>query len=177
MKQFVWCCRATALAGLIAVFASGCQKEGCLNGEADCKVPSPCPKVSFTCEPALGELLKVSAITLVSERPGGWNGLGTVGDVKLSNGYVDLVIANIGTQNYLDPNGGSILDLAPHGKNKDTVNNVFQVVGLLPRDAAFYTSLEIIDERPARADADADSTSFLRPAPKREVEGPHLGDP
>jgi hypothetical protein len=137
-----------AALGLFAL--SGCQKEGCLNGETNCRVPPPCPKVAFTCEPALNELLKVSAIDSVAQRPGGWNGLGTVGDVKLSNGFVDVVIANIGTQNYLDPNGGSILDLAPHGKNKDTVNNIFQVVGLLPRDAAFYTSLEIIDERPAR---------------------------
>ena len=145
MKQFV-----VALAGLAALGLTGCQKEGCLNGEPLCRVPPPCPKVAFTCEPGLGELLRVGAIDAVNQRPGGLNGLGTVGDVKLSNGFVDVVIANIGTQNFLDPNGGSILDLAPHGKNKDTVNNVFQVVGLLPRDAAFYTSLEIIDERPAR---------------------------
>ncbi|MDP2276483.1 MAG: hypothetical protein Q8N23_14125 [Archangium sp.] len=145
MKQFV-----VALAGLAALGLTGCQKEGCLNGEADCRVPPPCPRVAFTCEPSLSELLRVAPIDSVTQRPGGLNGLGTVGDVKLSNGFVDVVIANIGTQNFLDPNGGSILDLAPHGKNKDTVNNVFQVVGLLPRDAAFYTSLEIIDERPAR---------------------------
>ncbi len=145
MKQFV-----VALAGLAALGLTGCQKEGCLNGEPACRVPPPCPKVAFTCEAGLGELLRVGAIDNVNQRPGGLNGLGTVGDVKLSNGFVDVVIANIGTQNFLDPNGGSILDLTPHGKNKDTVNNVFQVVGLLPRDAAFYTSLEIIDERPAR---------------------------
>ncbi len=145
MKQFV-----VALVGLAALGLTGCQKEGCLNGEPNCRVPQPCPKVAFTCEPALSELLRVAPIDSVTQRPGGLNGLGTVGDVKLSNGFVDVVIANIGTQNFLDPNGGSILDLAPHGKNKDTVNNVFQVVGLLPRDAAFYTSLEIIDERPAR---------------------------
>src|SRR4051812_28993174 len=103
MKQFV-----VAVAGLAALgVLSGCQKEGCLNGEANCMVPSPCPRVAFTCEPALGELLKVAPIASVSERPGGWNGLGTVGDVKLSNGFVDVVIANVGTQNFLDPNGGS----------------------------------------------------------------------
>lgn len=143
MKQF-----AVLVAALAAVALSGCEKEGCLNGEANCKVPSPCSKVSFTCDAALNELLRVDRIEAVSQRPGGLNGLGTVGDVKLSNGFVDVVIANLGTQNYLDPNGGSILDLAPHGKNKDTINNIFQVVGLLPRDAAFFTSLEIIDERP-----------------------------
>lgn len=130
--------------------ASGCQKEGCLNGEANCRVPPPCPRVSFTCDAALAEQLSVAAITSPMQRPGGWNGLGAVGDVKLSNGFVDVVIANVGTQNLLDPNGGSVLDLSPRGQNKDTLNNLFQVVGVLPRDAAFYTSIEIIDERPAR---------------------------
>ena len=145
MKQLI-----VALAGLAALGLTGCQKEGCLNGEANCRVPPPCPKVAFTCDAALGDQLAVLRIDSVTQRPGGWNALGTVGDVKLSNGFVDVVIANVGTQNFLDPNGGSILDLSPRGKAKDTVNNVFQVVGLLPRDAAFYTSLEIIDERPAR---------------------------
>ena len=138
------------LAALAAVTLNGCKKEGCLNGEANCRVPPPCPKVAFTCDAALNDQLFVARIDARSQRPGGWDGLGSFGDVKLSNGFVDVVIANIGTQNFLDPNGGSILDLAPHGKEKDTVNNVFQVVGLLPRDAAFYTSIELIDERPAR---------------------------
>lgn len=145
MKQLV-----VALAGLAALSLSGCQKEGCLNGEANCRVPPPCPKVAFTCDGALADQLSVSRIDALSQRPGGWNGLGAFGDVKLSNGFVDVVIADIGTQNFLDPNGGSILDLAPRGKAKDTVNDIFQVVGLLPRDAAFYTSIELIDERPAR---------------------------
>ncbi len=131
----------------VVVALSGCEKEGCLGGEEGCRVPSPCPKVAFECS---STELSVKRIESVLERPGGWNGLGTVGDVKLSNGLVDVVIANLGTQNYLDPNGGSILDLAPRGQEKDTINNIFQVVGVLPRDAAFYTSLEIIDESPAR---------------------------
>src|SRR3990167_2359123 len=123
-----------ALVGLAALGLTGCEKEGCLGGETDCRVPPPCPKVAFTCDAALTDQLSVARIDSVSQRPGGLNALGTVGDVKLSNGFVDVVIANIGTQNYLDPNGGSILDLSPRGANKDTVNNVFQVVGLLPRD-------------------------------------------
>lgn len=132
---------------VLAVASSGCEKEGCLGGEADCRVPPPCPRVTFAC--ASSEL-SVKRIESVLERPGGWNGLGTVGDVKLSNGLVDVVIADLGTQNYLDPNGGSILDLTPKGEDKDTINGILQVVGILPRDAAFYTSLELIDERPAR---------------------------
>ncbi len=146
MKQLIAavCTFAAALA------LSGCQKEGCLNGEANCRVPPPCPRVTFACDAALADQLSIARIDSVSQRPGGWNGLGTIGDIKLSNGFVDVVIANVGNQNFLDPNGGSVLDLAPKGQAKDTLNNLFQVVGVLPRDAAFYTSIEIIDERPAR---------------------------
>lgn len=139
-----------ALALSVVGALAGCQKEGCLGGNATCRVPSPCPRVEFTCDAALADQLAVGPLTSAAERPGGLNALGAVGDVKLANAHVEVVIAKLGTQNYLDPNGGSILDLAPRGKPKDTVNNVFQVVGILPRDAAFYTSLEIIDERPAR---------------------------
>ncbi len=140
---------ALALTALAATLGAGCQKEGCLNGEATCRVPPPCPRVTFTCDPAMNAALSVSQLDSASQRVGGPDALGTVGDVKLSNGFVDVVIANIGTQNLLDANGGSILDLAPKGQ-KDTLNTLFQVVGVLPRDAALYTSLEIIDERPAR---------------------------
>ncbi|MFO0600158.1 MAG: CehA/McbA family metallohydrolase [Myxococcaceae bacterium] len=135
------------LAVAVSVALQGCQREGCLNGEATCKVPSPCPRVKFSCDPALAAQLKVETITSPTQRPGGWDGLGSVGDVKLSNAFVDVVIANVGTQNFLDPNGGSVLDLSPHGQAKDVLNNLFQVVGVLPRDAAFYTSVELIDER------------------------------
>ena len=45
MKQLV-----LVVAGLAALALSGCQKEGCLGGEANCKVPPPCPKVAFTCD-------------------------------------------------------------------------------------------------------------------------------
>lgn len=137
------------LAGAFAAaVGTGCAKEGCLGGEADCKVPPPCPKVTFTC--ASPGALTISRIASPADRPGGWNGLGAKGDVKLSNGVVDVVIANVGTQNLLDPNGGSILDLSPAGQPKDTVNNILQVVGILPGDAAWYSTLEIIDERPDR---------------------------
>jgi hypothetical protein len=36
---------------------------------------------------------------LGGEADGGWDALGTTGDVKLSNAFADVVIANIGTQN------------------------------------------------------------------------------
>jgi hypothetical protein len=136
-----------ALALAVAA-GTGCAKEGCLGGEDGCRVPPPCQKVAFTC--AGGGTLTVERITAPSQRPGGWNALGAKGDVKLSNGLVEVVIAGIGSQNYLDPHGGSILDLGPAGQPKDTVNSIFQAVGILPNASAFYSSLEIIDERPAR---------------------------
>lgn len=139
-----------ALGAALALGVSGCQKEGCLGGEPNCRVPSPCPRVKFTCDAENTDQLTVARIESPLQRPGGWDGLGAVGDIKLTNQFVDVVIANVGTQNFLDPNGGSILDLAPHGQPKDNVNDIFQVIGVLPRDAAFYTSVEIIDERPAR---------------------------
>ncbi len=127
--------------------ASSCTKESCLSGEASCKVASPCPKVTFQCSDD-GSALKVETISSTAQRPGGWNALGAKGDVKLTNAFTELVIAGIGTQNYLDPNGGSILDLVPRGQAKDSVTNIFQVVGILPGDAIRYTELKIIDESP-----------------------------
>ncbi len=137
------------LLGAAGLLSAGCAKEGCLGNDATCKVVSPCPKVALSCDSGLEASLAVATLETAAARPGGWNGLATKGDVKLSNAFVDVVIAGIGNQNYLDPNGGSILDLAPAGQAKDTVNGIFQVVGVMPGDAAEYTQLELIDERPA----------------------------
>lgn len=146
MKRLLFLVLTLALlAGL-----SGCHGEGCLGGEEKCRVPPPCPKVNFACEGPSSDRLAVKVVEGPSDRPGGWNALASKGDVRLSNAFVDVVIANIGAPILLDPNGGSIRDLTPAGQPEDTVNQVLQVVGILPRDAAFYTSLEIIDERPVR---------------------------
>ncbi|MCC6336344.1 MAG: hypothetical protein IT380_20455 [Myxococcales bacterium] len=158
MTRLVWLGLAGALA---AAVGAGCAKEGCLGGEDGCRVPPPCQKVAFTCSG--GGALSVETISAPAQRPGGWNALGARGDVKLSNGVVDLVIAGVGTQNYLDPNGGSILDLSPAGQAKDTVNSVFQAVGILPNDAAWYSTLEIIDERPTRVAVQVRGTLDGRP--------------
>jgi hypothetical protein len=141
-----------SLFALLALMFSSCKKEGCLGQDANCRVPSPCQKYQPT-QSGSPALLKVGALSNKSQRSGGINALGAVGDVKLSNQFLEATISQIGNQNYLDPNGGSILDLTPvtNGKaNADQVNNIFQVVGILPRDSAFYTSLEIIDESPER---------------------------
>jgi hypothetical protein len=141
--------RLLVLGAVLAVLSAGCANESCLSGDPACVVASPCPKVSFECG-GMQEQLAIETIAGPSQRPGGWNGLGARGDVKLSNGFADVVIAGIGTQNYLDPNGGSVLDLAPHGQPKDVVTNIFQVTGILPGDSIKYTSMKVIDERPDR---------------------------
>lgn len=135
------------LSALALCLTSGCAKQSCLGGEEGCTVVPPCPNVNFTCD---ATTLSVITITESSQRPGGWAAIGTTGDVKLSNAFAEVVLAGLGNQNFLDPNGGSILDLVPAGTQKDVVNGIFQVVGILPGDAVRYTSMKVIDERPSR---------------------------
>lgn len=146
----------------LAIGASGC-KQGCLAGGDSCKVPAPCPKLAFTCDASSSSKLELKVIDRRADRPGGWNALGAKGDVLLKNAFTEVVIAGIGNQNYLDPNGGSILDLANAGKANDGVNNILQVVGILPNDSARYTQLELIDERPARVAVQVRGTLDGRP--------------
>lgn len=131
------------------MFAQGC-KVGCLGGEAGCKVEAPCPKVTFTCPAGSEAALNAGTIDDArTQRPLGSNALAANGDYFIENAFTKVVIANLGNQNYLDPNGGSLLDLTTKG-GRDGVNQVLTVVGLLPQDAPRYESIEIIDERPAR---------------------------
>lgn len=139
-----------AAVAALAMLGSGCTKQGCLTGEAGCVVPSPCGKVAFTCAETDGAKLEIFTVTDAGVRNGGHNALATLGDVVLQNAHTQVVIAGLGHQNFLDPNGGSILDLATPGVANDGINQILQVVGVLPQDSAKYTSLEIIDERPAR---------------------------
>ena len=141
--------RLAVVVALVAL-SSACTKESCLSGEASCVVASPCPKVSFECG-GLNEQLAIDTISSTAQRPGGWNGLGAKGDVKLSNAFADVVIAGLGTRNYLDSNGGSILDLAPRGQPKDVVNNIFQVVSPAGGRYIWYTSLRPIRENRVRS--------------------------
>lgn len=139
---------AIGLAALAAAGLSACKKEGCLGGEAGCRVPSPCQKVSFSCS-GTGALV-LQTLDGQAAAPGGWDSLGARGDVLIGNDQVVAVIAGLGNQNYLDPNGGSLLDLGRRGKNNDGLNQVQQAVGIMPRDTARYTSMELFDESPTR---------------------------
>ncbi len=141
--RIVW----LALAVTAALLQTGCKKEGCLGGESNCRVPSPCPKVAFTCAADAGAL-DVHVIEATSDRATGQNALAAKGDIKLSNGQVEIVISAIGHAYYLEPNGGMLLDVSPAGGKADGINNIFQATGVLPSDQAHYDTLEIIDERP-----------------------------
>ncbi len=142
----------TAVAAVLAASAlllQGCQKDktysgGCLSGAADCKVSSPCADVSFTC--ASGGNLDARVLTATDTPPGGTNALAARGDILLQNDKVTVVLAGIGNQNFLDPNGGSLLDLSTNGDNNDGLNQILQVTGILPGDAVRYTSYEVIKE-------------------------------
>jgi|GEM_PF-565905 len=148
---------------LIGLTLAGCKKESCLGNDEGCRVASPCEKLSYSCEAASGSMLEVRTLTPSDKRvgsnapgagadtvPGGLNALGARGDILLGNDRAVAVIAGLGNMNLLDPNGGSLLDLSARGKNNDGLNQVLQVVGILPGDAAHYTSMKLIDERPTR---------------------------
>ncbi len=139
---------ALAALGLGALAASGC-KEGCLSGDAKCEVPSPCPKVQLSCDASNAGALAVATVDSTAQRPKGWDADAAKGDVLLQNAFTQAVIAGIGNVRYLDPSGGSLIDLAVPGQASDGLNQVLQVTGILPGDAAHYTSLEVIDQRPA----------------------------
>ncbi|HYO69506.1 MAG TPA: CehA/McbA family metallohydrolase [Archangium sp.] len=148
---------------LLGLTLAGCKKESCLGNDENCRVVSPCDKLSYSCEAASGSLLEVRALTPEDTRtnvgipdagtgtvPGGLNALGARGAILLGNDRAVAVIAGLGNTNLLDPNGGSLLDLSARGKNNDGLNQVLQVVGILPGDAAHFTSMKILDERPTR---------------------------
>ncbi|PTL78233.1 CehA/McbA family metallohydrolase [Vitiosangium sp. GDMCC 1.1324] len=162
-----------ALAGLML---AGCKKESCLGNEEGCRVASPCEKLSYACEAASGSKLEVRTLTATDKRvgshstasgpdtvPGGINAIASQGDILLGNDRAVAVIAGIGNTHLLDPSGGALLDLSARDKNNDGLNQVLQVVGILPGDAARYTSLEIIDERPKRVAVQLNGTLDGKP--------------
>ncbi len=135
-----------AALGAASLVLQGCRREGCLGGEEGCRLPTPCEKLAFSCDV---KTLSVRRLQGADPVAGGLDAIAAAGDIQLSNGVVTAVIAGIGNANLLDPNGGSLLDLSTNGDSNDSLNQVLQVVGILPADAARYTTLELVDE-PAR---------------------------
>lgn len=145
MRHFRWAVLAACAAA--SVVLQGCEREGCVGGEASCRVEEPCQKLEFSCS---DNSLELKTLAKDDEAYHGWNALSSEGDIQLGNSQMVAVISKLGNQNFLDPNGGSLLDLYVRGKDNDGLNQVLTVVGVLPRDAAHYTSMELIDERPNR---------------------------
>ncbi|MDP3275664.1 MAG: hypothetical protein Q8Q09_10750 [Deltaproteobacteria bacterium] len=99
-----------------------------------------------------------------SQRPQGLDALASVGDWIMQNGRITAVIDDISPSlprnattaqrvahnvsthtHHLAPSGGTLIDLAPNG-GIDHLNQVFQITGIVPRDAVHYTSLEARNE-------------------------------
>lgn len=131
----------------LGAMLSGCD-EGCVGGDESCRVPSPCAGLSYSCSDGTLELRELDQQAAALSRRG-TNALASRGDVLLGNDQIVAVVSGLGHQNYLDPSGGTLLDL----RTRDGADGLVQslpVVGILPRDSASYTELVLIDERPRR---------------------------
>jgi hypothetical protein len=157
-----------ALGGLALVLLwlpAGCSDAGCLRtSDPSCRMPSPCKQLSYTCDALDGRGLELRTITPEGPpAPGGEAALPRKGDILLGNDQVVAVIAGLGDQNYVDISGGSLLDLQPRSGAADALNQVVTAVGILPRDSVYYTSMQLIDERPLRVGVQLRGTLYQQP--------------
>ncbi len=97
--------------------------------------------LSFSCDDAAAS---VAVIAAGEPLPGGPSALAAPGDFILRNNEVVAIIDALDHPHFLAPTGGSLLDLGTASGNDDALNLVMHGVGLLPRDAAFYTSARMI---------------------------------
>lgn len=131
----------TLLPALIG--ASGCTKEGCLDGSEGCVVPPPCAELEApSCEDTS---LVLRVIEAGDDVPGGLEAFGAVGDVMLGNSRVTAVIDAIENENYIGMSGGFLLDLSTTGDDNDSLNQIVHAVGFLPEDTVVYTSMELLE--------------------------------
>ncbi|MBX3229620.1 MAG: PHP domain-containing protein [Labilithrix sp.] len=137
--------------GLVAIVAAsgakGCSaREGCLAGDdGSCKPAAACTKLAF---PACDDgRLVVRHVASSAERAAGADALATRGDVLLANDRVQIVLDAIGAPHALAPTGGNVIDLSA-GASGDTLNLLYHAVGVLPRDAVAYRSVELEDAAP-----------------------------
>ncbi len=103
-------------------------------------------------------------MTRPETRPRGLDALASVGDWVLQNDQVTAVIDDVAPalplsastaqrvqhnrathSHHLAPSGGTLIDLAPNG-GEDHLNQVYQITGIVPRDAVHYTSIETREE-------------------------------
>ncbi|MBL8677665.1 MAG: hypothetical protein JNK05_00750 [Myxococcales bacterium] len=152
----------SAVVSLIAVALAQCgpaRDPGCLGSTSlQCVPPPACRAVRFACSgngPA-----RVSRITTRTQRPAGLDALASVGDWVLANDNVTIVIDDVSPAlalnattaqrvahnrethtHHLAPSGGTIIDVSPSG-GTDHLNQIYQITGIVPRDALHYTAIE-----------------------------------
>ena len=132
--------------GLTGAVLAGCGEPGCLTGnDPTCTVPSACENVAFTCDGG-AVTVKVLEASDLADLPLGNQSLASVGDILLSNDKVWLVIDAIDHPHLLADTGGTIIDMGTWDGGEDTLQQIFQVSGLLPAEAAHYTDVRIIDD-------------------------------
>ena len=134
---------AIVCAAALALLAPGCRTEGCLAGDdPECIVPSPCRALSWTCDDGTAT---VGIIESADEITSALDALASIGDVRLDNGVVGVVIDALDHPHYLSPTGGSMLDLYTVGSDGDSLIQAFQATGVLPSEAANYTDMRILE--------------------------------
>jgi len=134
---------------LLFAVASGCRADGtCLGGDdGRCLPPSACTAIVFECDDPRLELRRIA--DAAADRPAGLDALAARGDVLLANDRIAVVLDGLEAPHYLGPTGGSIIDLAARdGSSGDGINQILQIGGILPEDAAAYHTLELVDESP-----------------------------
>ena len=136
----------TLLFVLVAVLAVGlqaCDKEGCLSGDdPECEVPSPCQELSFSCEDGM---VSIRMIESLDDVPEGMSAVGSVGDFRLENDQVVVVIDAIDHPHYLSPSGGTIVDIERQGQGDEAMRHVIQAIGLTPTEQPVYTSSKMLN--------------------------------
>ncbi|MDP2314314.1 MAG: CehA/McbA family metallohydrolase [Pseudomonadota bacterium] len=140
--------RALLLVSCGVAALPGCAPEGCLSGAEDCVVPSPCEAVVFTCDGGSTEAYVLGAGDTLPTQPAT---LASPGDIVLGNDKVVAVIEALDHPHYLGPTGGGLVDLTTRGAANDSLRHVYPTTGVLPGDAANFTSIEILEEGDIKA--------------------------
>lgn len=138
-------------AAVIVSGAKGCSaREGCLSGDdGACRPAAACTKLSFpTC---FGGRLEIRRIASSADRGPGLDAAAARGDILLANDRVRLVLDALDAPHALAPTGGNVIDLAPVSSlaGGDALNVLYHGVGILPRDAVAYRTIELEDKAPA----------------------------
>lgn len=139
--------RGLALAATLAAAACNPPEDGCLAGDdGHCLPKSPCAGLHMAC----GESrLEIRQLASPNARPAGTKADAARGDIVLANGLLSAVLGGIENPRGLAPSGGGLIDLVPTDPDAvDELNQAFQAVGILPDDAARYTSVDWLDQAP-----------------------------